>query len=61
MDEESDPVSSVLNTNSNHIMKPSDDEGGMRGTLENSIEMIDKWEDEKDAEAELSKTYSYLR
>ncbi len=42
-------------------MEPSDDKGGMRGTLENPIKMIDKWEDEEDAEAELSKTYSYLR
>ncbi len=61
MDEESDPVSSVLDANSDHVIEPSDDERGMRSTLENPKEMIDKWKDEKDAVVELSKTYSYLR
>jgi hypothetical protein len=56
-DEELDPVSSILDVDSDHVMEPSDDEEGTRGTSENPIEMIDEWEDDEDAEAELRKTY----
>src|SRR6266852_9587383 len=52
-DEELDPVSSILDVNSNHIMEPSDDTESTRGTSENPIEMIDEWEDKEDTEAEL--------
>jgi len=37
-DEELDLVSDVLGVDSDHVMEPSDDEEGTRGTSENPIE-----------------------